>query len=43
MEIIRGSGGVSVVKPLDGITFPDVYNEVECVTDRTLFHFYENE
>lgn len=42
VEVTRGSGGTSAAKPLDEITFLDVYNAVECVDDGTLFHFHEN-
>lgn len=38
----RGSGGASVAKPLEGITFFDVYRAVECIEKGELFHFHEN-
>ncbi|MCD7756407.1 MAG: Rrf2 family transcriptional regulator [Firmicutes bacterium] len=40
--VARGSGGASIAKPLDEITFLDVYKAVECVEDGELFHFHEN-
>ena len=38
----RGTGGAAVIKPLNEITFLDVYRAVECIEDNTLFHFHEN-
>ena len=31
VEVARGSGGASISKPLNEITFLDVYHAVECV------------
>lgn len=42
IEVSRGTGGVAVTKPLDEITFLDVYKAVECTPDEQLFHFHEN-
>lgn len=42
VNVARGSGGASAAKPLDEITFFDIYNAVECVEDGKLFHFHEN-
>lgn len=42
VNVIRGSGGAEVARPLDQITLLDVYNAVECVEDGNLFHFHEN-
>ncbi len=42
ITVARGSGGASIAKPLDEITFLDVYNAVECVESGELFHFHEN-
>lgn len=42
VSVARGSGGASVAKPLDEITFLDIYNAVECVDGEGLFHFHEN-
>jgi len=41
IEIKRGTGGITVRKPLDEITFYDVYEAVEKKKDE-LFHFHEN-
>ncbi|MDE6128133.1 MAG: Rrf2 family transcriptional regulator, partial [Lachnospiraceae bacterium] len=38
----RGTGGTTVTRPLDKITFFDIYNAVECVEKGELFHFHEN-
>ena len=42
VEVARGTGGVIITKPLDEITFLDVYKAVECAPDEELFHFHEN-
>lgn len=42
VEVARGSGGASITKPLNEITFLDIYNAVECVGNGELFHFHEN-
>lgn len=41
MEIKRGPGGIRIARPLDEITFYDVYEAVEKNKD-DLFHFHEN-
>ena len=38
----RGTGGAAITKPLQDITFLDVYYAVECIEENTLFHFHEN-
>ncbi len=42
IEVKRGTGGAAPAKPLEEITFLDVYRAVECIGDNTLFHFHEN-
>lgn len=42
VEVARGTGGVTITKPLDEITFLDIYKAVECTLDQQLFHFHEN-
>lgn len=42
IEVKRGPGGATLAKPLNEITFFDVYQSVECIEDHTLFHFHEN-
>lgn len=42
VEVARGTGGVTITKPLEEITFLDVYKAVECAPDEQLFHFHEN-
>ena len=42
IEVSRGPGGVTVTKPLNEITFLDIYKAVECTPDEELFHFHEN-
>lgn len=42
VEVARGSGGATIEKPLQEITFLDIYHAVECVDHGELFHFHEN-
>ena len=42
VSVQRGSGGASIAKPPEQITFLDIYNAVECVDHGKLFHFHEN-
>ena len=42
IDVKRGTGGAAVIKPLEEITFLDVYRAVECIGENTLFHFHEN-
>ena len=42
VEVVRGTGGASIAKPLNEITFLDKYKAVECVDNGELFHFHEN-
>lgn len=42
VDVARGSGGASISRPLEEITFLDIYRAVECVGNGELFHFHEN-
>ena len=42
IEVARGTGGITVTKPLNEITFYDVYEAIEPVENGDLFHFHEN-
>ena len=42
VRVQRGSGVASMAKPLDQITFLDIYRAVDCVEEGALFHFHEN-
>lgn len=42
IEVKRGPGGATIAKPLDEVTFFDVYQSVDCIEENTLFHFHEN-
>ena len=42
IDVKRGSGGASIAKPLNKITFLDIYNAVECIGHDGLFHFHEH-
>lgn len=42
VNVTRGSGGTAIARPLDEITFLDIYQAVECIDNGELFHFHEN-
>lgn len=42
VTVARGTGGVTMTRPLDQITFLDVYKAVECTPNEEMFHFHEN-
>lgn len=42
IEVKRGPGGAATARPLNEITFLDVYRAVDCIEEDTLFHFHEN-
>lgn len=42
LKVARGTGGCKIAKPLEEISFLDVYHAVECVGNGELFHFHEN-
>lgn len=42
IEVKRGPGGAVIARPLNEITFYDVYQAVDCIEENTLFHFHEN-
>lgn len=42
IEVKRGTGGASITKPLEEITFLNVYHAVDCIEENVLFHFHEN-
>ena len=42
VEVVRGTGGASLAKPAQEISFLDIYHAVECVERGELFHFHEN-
>lgn len=42
VNVARGAGGADVARPLQDITFLDIYHAVECVDNGELFHFHEN-
>ncbi len=42
INVARGSGGASISRPMDEITFLDIYDAVECIENGELFHFHEN-
>lgn len=42
VKITRGSGGAAIAKPLNEITFLDIYKAVDCIEGGELFHFHEN-
>lgn len=42
IEVARGTGGITITKPLKAITFYDVYEAIEPVENGDLFRFHEN-
>ena len=38
----QGRSGLSLKRPLEDITFYDIYEAVDCVSEEGLFHFHEN-
>ena len=42
IEVARGTGGITVTKPLSEITFYDVYEAIEPIENGDLFRFHEN-
>lgn len=42
IDVKRGPGGAMIAKPLEEITFLDIYHAVDCVGENALFHFHEN-
>lgn len=42
ITVSRGIGGVELTRPLEEITFLDIYKAVECTPEEELFHFHEN-
>ena len=42
VTVARGTGGAAISKPLNEITFLDIYYAVDCVDNGELFHFHEN-
>ena len=42
IEVARGTGGTTVARPIDQITFYDVYLAVDLLGEGELFHFHEN-
>lgn len=42
VEVARGTGGTTATRPIDQITFYDVYLAVDLLEEGELFHFHEN-
>lgn len=42
IAITQGKTGIELAKPVEDITFYDVYKAVECIDEEGLFHFHEN-
>lgn len=42
IKISQGKTGISLAKPVDEISFYDVYKAVDCIEENGLFHFHEN-
>lgn len=41
VQVQRGSGGTTISKPMDQITFYDIYQAVDSIEQGNLFHFHE--
>ena len=41
IKVARGTGGITLTRPLSDITFFDVYQAIEPIEDGSLFHFHE--
>ena len=41
IEISQGKTGITLAKPIDKISFYDVYRALNCVEENRLFHFHE--
>ena len=41
IEVARGTGGTTVTRPIDEITFYDVYLAVDLLDEGELFHFHD--
>jgi len=42
INVARGTGGITLTRAPEEITFLDIFNAVESVEEGTLFHFHEN-
>ena len=42
ITVARGTGGITVNRPLSEITFYDVYRAIEPIENGNLFHFHES-
>ena len=42
IEVARGTGGTTATRPMDQITFYDIYLAVDLLGEGELFHFHEN-
>ena len=42
IDVARGTGGITVNRPLSKITFYDVYQAIEPVENGDLFHFHDS-
>ena len=42
LAVSQGRSGIRLKKPLEDITFYDIYRAVDCVDETGLFHFHEN-
>lgn len=42
IEVARGTGGTTAARPIDKITFYDVYMAVDLLGEGELFHFHDN-
>ena len=42
IKISQGKTGIGLAKPIEEISFYDIYKALDCVEENGLFHFHEN-
>lgn len=42
IKISQGKTGIALAKPVDEISFYDIYKAVDCIEEKGLFHFHDN-
>ncbi|WP_246163847.1 RrF2 family transcriptional regulator [Weissella coleopterorum] len=42
INISQGQSGISLARPIDEITFYDIYKAIDSVNDEGMFHFHEH-
>ncbi len=42
VETSKGKSGITLKKDVDSISFYDIYDAIDCINEKGLFHFHEN-